>query len=188
MGYFVAGIDLDGNNMELGTNYFLDTNMECSQDNSSDECKGKPMYTYIRNIPTGTVPIAESSFNDITGCNLTGITESRGIIPGMIEDAYDFNPGELINMTSGVESADSNYGNSCRKVTLPVGYNIYSAKNQGKTWDYQTVCSAGYKTLTATSDSKLNENIESANSQNFDGFAGIPRYNGEIRPVFDNTS
>tara|TARA_B100001093_G_C26797467_1_gene1001804 strand:+ start:697 stop:1410 length:714 start_codon:yes stop_codon:yes gene_type:complete len=184
MGYFIAGIDLDRKNLELGTNYFLDTNMKCSPETSSDECKNKPRYTYIRNIPTGTLPIAEVGLFEATRCNLTGIVEARGIIPGMIEDVYDLSPGELLNMSSGVESSNSNHGNSCRKVTLPVGYNIYNPNGQGKTWDYQTVCSAGYKTLTKTSDKKFNTALKEENEGElkFRDFKGVPRYNGNTIP------
>ena len=63
----------NGPDSALGSNYFMKMG-KCSSD-SSDGCGGKDRYVFVRNIPTGSV----LDFYGLTGCNLKGLTEFRGM-------------------------------------------------------------------------------------------------------------
>ena len=58
--YLGSGVDMKGKDIALGSNYFIESG-KCDE-NSSDNCKDKTKYTYVRNIPTGTIPPLNLSF------------------------------------------------------------------------------------------------------------------------------
>lgn len=59
-------------------------------DESEAQCKGKPKMVYIRNIPTGGVPLLGNiGMHSLTGCDIEGITNGKGLVPGMLEDISD---------------------------------------------------------------------------------------------------
>jgi hypothetical protein len=145
-GPFYAGKDY-----ALGSNYFMPLG-HCN-DKSEDNCKGKNRYVYIRNIPTGRIPlIGNLSFHSLTGCNIPGITEGRGLVPGMLEDLSDIQPLNLLDNLVG----NGNLGNyKCKKKEYPVGTHIYDPKmkcNPGedcvnKSWWMEKRCTPSYKYL-----------------------------------------
>ena len=111
-GMFYAGKD-----QSLGSNYFVPLGV-CG-DESEAQCKGKPKMVYIRNIPTGRVPLLGNiSMDSLTGCNIEGITNGKGLVPGMLEDISD------IADFGGPNSV----GEKCRRIRLPVGTHIYDSK------------------------------------------------------------
>lgn len=69
----------------LGNKFFLKTLGQC-KDYKSGSLVNRSMY--IDNVPTKSIPIIS---------NLTGIDfpEFRGLVPGILEDAYDINPIKL---------------------------------------------------------------------------------------------
>ena len=104
----------DGPDSALGSNYFMKMG-KCSSD-SSDGCGGKDRYVFVRNIPTGSV----LDFYGLTGCNLKGFTEFRGLLPGIMEDLGDM----LTFNSASAGEAGSVGGNYCKKVTQKVGKNV----------------------------------------------------------------
>jgi len=104
----------------LGMNFFIESG-KCNK-KSSDECKGKPRYLYIENIPTGKIACL-----DQLGIKLPA-TSIRGIVPGLIMDAVEINPVEIFSSLAGK-------GNSlsapCERQTKPVG--TYDDIRNGKT-------------------------------------------------------
>ena len=160
LGYGGSGVRFDdGKDISVGSNYYMNTKTLCDE-TSSEECRGKDRYVYIRNIPTGTIPPFNLSFYNATGCNLTGLTEGRGIVPGLIEDVYDFNPIELGRAVSGIGNLGSS---TCKKMTLPVGSKIYSKDKENNTWNWETKCTSGYNTMTETTNRDLNTQVVSKN-------------------------
>jgi len=146
-----------GRDKALGANYFHNTHTLCD-DSSKDGCAGRERYIYVRNIPTGKIPLlGDVSFEGVTGCNITGLTEGRGLIPGMLEDLSDIAPMALAIYANG----GGNVGSStCKKVSYPVGMHIYDPAMQqvagdesdGMTWTMQTKCSSSYHDLKTTTD------------------------------------
>lgn len=157
--YLGSGVDMKGKDIALGSNYFIESG-KCDDETSSDNCKGKTKYTYVRNIPTGTIPPFNLSFYNATGCNLTGLTEGRGLVPGLFEQVYDINPVELGRAISGIGNLGSN---SCKEMSLPIGYKIYDSKREDETWKWETKCTAGHHTMTETSDKDLNKAVRNQN-------------------------
>lgn len=161
IGYLGSGVEFKkGKDIALGSNYFLKANNKCDSEYSQPNCQGKQKYIYVRNIPTGTIPPLNLSFYNATGCNLTGFTEGRGLVPALFEDLYDVNP---IEITKGV----ANYGNLgsdiCKEMTLPVGKNIYDQSKENETWNYETKCTSSHHTMTESTNKELNENIRKKN-------------------------
>ncbi len=109
----------------LGSNSFIKSGT-CG-DSSSEECKGKPRYIYVRNVPTGKIPCMGS---------FSPKTKMKGLVPGLMEDVADVNPFALFNNLLGTGSA---VNDRCIKQTLPVGPTSRSNKN-GKF--KETRCSA----------------------------------------------
>lgn len=108
-GMFYAGKD-----QALGSNFFMPLG-ECGQ-GSDPVCKGKPKMVYIRNIPTGGVPLmGNASMHSVTGCNIEGVTNGKGLVPGMLEDLSD-----MVDV-----GGPNSVGERCRRVRLPVGTHIY---------------------------------------------------------------
>ena len=82
-GPFYAGKDY-----ALGSNYFVPMG-KCNAQSSS-ECKGQKRWVYVRNIPTGRIPLlGNGAFKDVLGCDISGLTEGRGLVGGMLEDLSD---------------------------------------------------------------------------------------------------
>lgn len=161
IGYMGSGVNFkNGKDIALGANYFLKANNKCDSEESQPKCQGKPKYIYVRNVPTGTIPPLNLSFYNATGCNLTGITEGRGLVPALFEDIYDINP---IEVTKGM----LNYGNLgsdvCKEMTLPVGKNIYDQSKENKTWNYETKCTSSHHTMTESTNKELNQKIREKN-------------------------
>lgn len=138
----------DGNDLSLGSNYFYEMGT-CSPE-SETVCQNKPRWIYVRDIPTGKAPIiGNGSFQELTGSNLQGITESRGLVNGLLEDLSDVQPLTVMEAMSG----KGNYGtHRCRPVTYPVGRNIYDDQMKGKTWDLETRCSSSYYNLNTSTN------------------------------------
>lgn len=156
--YLGSGVDMKGKDIALGSNYFIESG-KCDE-TSSNNCKDKTKYTYVRNIPTGTIPPLNLSFYNATGCNLTGLTEGRGLLPGLFEQLYDINPIELGRAITETGNLGSN---SCKEMTLPVGYKIYDSKREDDTWVWEKKCTAGHHTMTETTDRNLNREIRMKN-------------------------
>lgn len=159
--YLGSGADMKGNDISLGSNYFLKAGKnKCDSDLSEPKCQGKQKYIYVRNIPTGTIPPLNLSFYEATGCNLTGITEGRGLIPGLFEDLYDINP---IEITRGM-TANGNLGSDhCKEMKLPVGKNIYDQSKKNSTWNFETKCTSGHHSMTETTDKEFNQIVKENN-------------------------
>lgn len=160
LNYLASGADFNGKDLALGENKFIESGT-CDPDTSSEKCKNKTKYTYVRNIPTGTIPPLNLSFFELTGCNLQGLTEGRGLIPGLVEDVYDINPIELTFAAAGRGNIGSDV---CKEMTLPVGKRIYDKKKKGTHWNWETKCTAGHHSMTETTSNKLNKKILKKNS------------------------
>lgn len=127
----------EGPDIALGKNYFTKLGQICSADSES-VCRGKPIETYIRNIPTGKVPLFnDMTFQGITGCEIRGVTEGRGLIPGIFEDISDISPWALADKLSGQGNV---MGSRCEIRKLPVGTHIYDPQMRGKTWEFEQKC------------------------------------------------
>lgn len=127
----------EGPDVSLGKNYFTRLGQNCSQD-SEPSCRGKPIYTYIRNIPTGKIPLFNDvSFQGLTGCDIRGVTEGRGLLPGIFEDISDISPWALADKLGNRGNV---MGERCEKKQLPVGTHIYDRKMRGKSWDFEEKC------------------------------------------------
>lgn len=133
----------NGTDAALGSNYFLPLG-RCNE-SSDRECRGQDRYVYVRNIPTGKIPIIGNlSFHGLTGCNLKGITESRGLVPGLLEDVSDIQPMALMEAIG----KSGNYGSyKCSRRSYPVGKNIYDptleckgGECKGKMWWRESRC------------------------------------------------
>jgi len=94
------------NNKVMGNNYFIKSGW-CNND-SSNECKGKDRWLFVRNIPTGHIPCT----------NLK--TNLKGLVPGLFEDAADISLSAVINNAMGKGSAVSD---KCVSRTEYVGTN-----------------------------------------------------------------
>jgi hypothetical protein len=158
LNYLGSGVSPNGSDLGLGENIFKKSGT-CNSDKSDTICQGKTKYTYIRNIPTGTIPPLNLSFFEVTGCNLQGMTEGRGLIPGMIEDVYDMNPVEISLAATGNGNLGSD---TCKEMTLPVGSRIYDTDSND--WKWETKCTAGHHSMTETTNARLNELIKNKNS------------------------
>ena len=101
-----------GKDRTLGSNYFLKMG-KCGND-SDAECKGKDRYVYIRNIPEG------GFFYRMTKCNIEGVSNGQGLIPGIIEDVT-----EVLSLGSAVGEKDGSFGSTkCSLREGRVGKNI----------------------------------------------------------------
>lgn len=78
----------------LGNNFFIKSGT-CSKKESVDECKGKPRWLFVRNIPDGTLPCTDYK------------TSLKGIVPGLAQDLADLNPYEIFLNLSGQGSTVS---------------------------------------------------------------------------------
>jgi hypothetical protein len=152
-----------GRDYALGSNYFATLGGRCNEE-SVPKCIGKKQKTYIRNIPTGKIPLlGDISFQGLTGCNIDGITEGRGALPGMLEDISDISPNAMFQSLT----RRGNYGSDkCELKTFPVGTHIYdpnmqclkgeNCKNNNKTWKMKTACTPSYSYLKSTTDTNAN--------------------------------
>lgn len=90
----------------LGSNYFVKMNNPCSMTTSSEECKGKDAYFYVRNVP---------------------LKSPRGLLStGLIEDIADLVPDELIRSFYG----SGKFTTKCKSRNLPVGNSINDVSKQ----------------------------------------------------------
>lgn len=162
LGYMVAGKSMfNRGELALGENYFIDSTIECDKQKSDAKCENKTQHTYIRNIPTGTIPGLNTSFKQLTGAELPGLTESRGIVPGLLEDAADINPYTLGHGIFG----GGNYGSPiCKSVKLPVGKKIYDPTEVNRSWHWEERCSASYLNTVPTTDATLNRSVRAKNT------------------------
>ena len=113
-GMFYTGADLS-----LGSNYFIPLG-KCGQ-GSDPQCVGKNKMVYLRNIPTGYIPLLGNvSMYSITGCDIEGVTNGLGTVPGMLEDLSEFADIGGPNIV----------GDTCRRIRLPVGSKIYDSQMQ----------------------------------------------------------
>jgi len=134
----------DGWDYALGSNYYYELGM-CNDNTGDAVCRGKPRWVYVRNIPVGKAPLMlNASFEGITGSNLAGMTENRGIVGGLLEDISDIQP--LAVMEAATQQG--NYGtHTCKVMNYPVGTNIYDDQMKRKTWDMESRCSSSYFNL-----------------------------------------
>lgn len=142
---FYNGVDL-----AVGSNYFLPLGL-CNKE-STPECVGRRRWVYMRNIPTGKIPLFfNASFHGLTGCNMEGLTEGRGILSGLLEDISDIAPNAVMEAVG----SQGNYGSfKCQKATYPVGYAIYDPEMENVSWVKDTKCTPSYHYLkTSTSSS-----------------------------------
>lgn len=111
------GMYYSGKDQALGSNYFLPLG-KCGK-NSESGCAGEKKMVYLRDIPSGSVPLlGNTTIQSITGCDIQGLTEGRGLVPGMLEDLSD-----LIDV-----GGPNSVGDKCRRIRLPVGAHIYDPK------------------------------------------------------------
>lgn len=142
-----------GPDYAMGSNYFVPIGKCAAAPRSKDGCAGKTRWVYVRNIPTGKIPLfGNVNFKGVMGCNIPGVTEGRGLIPGMLEDLSDIQPFNLLDNAQG----GGNYGDmACKKVALPVGSHIYDPKMKcsdptfrscdNSSWWIEEKCSPSYK-------------------------------------------
>jgi hypothetical protein len=123
-----------GPDYAMGSNYFVPIG-KCAA-GSEDMCEGKTRWVYLRNIPTGKIPLLGNvRFKDVVGCDIEGLTEGRGLIPGILEDLSDIQPFNMIDNIQG----KGNFGDmKCTKVELPVGAHIYDPQMQCKDPTFKT--------------------------------------------------
>ena len=79
----------------IGNNFFLRSG-QCNED-SVEECRGKPRYVYIRNKPTGDIPCIGDS-----GISFDCKGSARGILVGMIDDMVQINPLDIATSMAGI--------------------------------------------------------------------------------------
>lgn len=138
----------EGPDFSLGSNYFYKTSRICEED-SDIQCRGKEAWVYLRNIPTGKIPLLNNiSFTELTGCDLS-ILSQRGLIPGMLEDLSDLSP---MNLIENIQEKGNVVNRKCKLVTYPEGTHIYDNLAKGRTWDNVTKCSVSYNHLKDTTD------------------------------------
>lgn len=148
-GMFYAGKD-----QTLGSNYFVSLG-KCNNE-SDDGCKGEKRMVYIRNIPTGSIPLLGNvTMHAVTGCNLEGISNGQGLVPGMLEDISD-----IVDV-----AGENSSGEKCYRVRLPVGSHIYDDKmkcelDYDKINSKQTVESRHQETLRQVETNCGNSGIE----------------------------
>ena len=158
-----------GRDYALGSNFFFKSGLQCD-DTSSKECKGQPNWTYLRNIPSGKIPLlGDISFQGITGCNIDGLTEGRGLLSGILEDISDISPLAIGEAVLGKGNTGST---TCKTVSYPVGTHIYDPlmecktgdKCDGihKTWEMQNQCSSSTKHLKMTTDTQSSFQVPGA--------------------------
>jgi hypothetical protein len=173
-----------GRDYALGSNFFMKSGLICDKKTSSHECKGKPNWTYVRNIPSGKIPLlGDISFQGITGCNIDGLTEGRGLLSGILEDISDISPLAIGEAVLGKGNTGST---TCKTISYPVGTHIYdplmeckSGSNcEKKTWQMESKCSSSTKHLKMTTDTQstfqvpgalgiFNETFTDKSSENF---------------------
>lgn len=126
--FYVGDTDLS-----LGSNHFVELGV-CGPE-SEDGCAGEKRMVYLRNIPTGEIPLfGNVSFESVLGCT-GGFTAGRGTIPGMLEDISELAPS---NFVSNVYGKGNFGGNKCRRLKLPVGAHIYDSSMKCKL-DYNEI-------------------------------------------------
>ena len=132
-----------GPDFTMGSNYYIPLGF-CDK-TSDTNCVGQQRWVYVRNIPTGTIPLLGNvSFRGLTGCNMPGLTENRGIVGGFMEDLSDIEPIAIFDALAG----NGNFGSfKCKKMSFPVGTNIYDEKMEGKTWNNETKCTSSFRNL-----------------------------------------
>ena len=149
-----------GRDYALGSNFFFNSGLVCDK-KSSAECQGQPNWTYVRNIPSGKIPLlGDISFQGITGCNIDGLTEGRGLLPGILEDVSDISPLAIGEAVLGNGNTGST---TCQTVSYPVGTHIYDPLMEcktgdtsctQKTWKMEKKCSSSTKHLKMTTDTQ----------------------------------
>ena len=87
----------------LGNKYFLDTGGSCTSSQTGADVQ---RYTYINNVPDGTIPL-------ISGAMGTKFTQYEGLVPGILEDLGYIDPSVLFG-------AFSTGSTDCREITMPV--------------------------------------------------------------------
>ena len=108
------GMFYNGKDQALGANYFVPLG-KCGAD-SAPGCAGEKKMVYIRDIPTGSIPLlGNTTIHSITGCDIPGLTKGRGLVPGMLEDLSD-----MVDI-----GGPNSVGEKCRRIRLPVGAHIY---------------------------------------------------------------
>lgn len=150
-----------GPDLSLGSNYFRSLGRTCDSATSDKQCRGKPAFVYIRNIPSGSIPLlGDVSFSKLTGCNIDSLTEGRGLLPGLLEDISDISP---LALAEALQEQGNVTGTKCEARAYPVGTHIYDAKKQclsgdsdcdkgKKTWQMETQCTPSVHYVKSTTD------------------------------------
>jgi hypothetical protein len=153
----VKSSGLDETRFYRGPDYSLSSNFfekmgTCDPSTSEPVCANQDRYVYIRNIPTGSIPFFNNvSFQGLTGCNLEGLTESRGILNGILEDVSDIQLKDIMD----AYGKKGNYGTSqCKLMTFPVGSHIYDDRMKDKTWKPLSRCTSSWSNLKPATDGR----------------------------------
>lgn len=155
----------NGPDQALGSNYFIPFG-RCDEKTSDYACRGRDRYVYVRDIPTGKIPlIGNISFHGLTGCNIPGITDGRGLVPGILEDISDIQPLSLLEAIGG----GGNFASfTCKRREYPVGKNIYDPNMEcprgaspeacaSKTWWREKRCTPSIHHMKTATDGQRRE-------------------------------
>lgn len=125
----------------IGINELMETSIPCSSQ-SSNECIGKNVHRYIRNIPT-THTICHDDIRDAP--RKVKRIAGRGLVGGVIQDIGDINVGELFDAFLNPVSRPI----QCELVPVAHGAYVGSVKKytqskddveQGKGWTVTPTC------------------------------------------------
>lgn len=176
--YTPKGPFYSGRDMALGANYFMQAG-KCSLSSPDKDCRGRNKWIYVRNIPTGTIPmLGDASVQHMLKCSLGGATAGKGLVPSILEDISDIQPLSLMqNITS---STKGNYGSStCKLMKYPVGTNINDPKMEcteedsscnARSWWYEERCTPSYhfcKSSVPTSMNPIGKDALCTKSESF---------------------
>ena len=125
----VNGYDCRGRSLTIGDKYFVKSGF-CGEE-SVPECVGKTRHLYIDNVPRNTPPCMDESQPIHERCRKN---QNSGIIPGILQDAAEINPFELMYSSMGKGSKVSN---KCVLRREKVGYET----GERKKYHYETKCS-----------------------------------------------
>ena len=150
----VNGYDCRGRSLIIGDKYFVKSGY-CGEE-SVPECAGKTRHLYIDNVPKNIPPCMDETQPIHDRCRKN---QNSGIIPGMLQDAAEINPFELMYSSMGKGSKVSD---KCVLRKEKVGYET----GERKKYHYETKCSPEKAPLICSA--KLNEgftNVSSSSSK-----------------------
>ena len=135
--YLTTGETVKGESVVMGNAGFVRSGT-CDNVLSDEECKGKPRYMFINNIPSENVPCSNPTQpvdpNDKTSF-------PKGLINGVVNDVVSMNPIEVMASANGTGSIVNN------KCVLRTELTGYVAPNNVDTRQPETQCSSPINTL-----------------------------------------